>query len=382
MSNNVDYIITMNSSLLQDAILRLSIHAADIHFYPVLETEKAVICSLLHSIQQQRGGERFIDDPKVLDHLSDHFPHTKSVGGTAARAANLLAERGVACLLHCISYTEEDSQIIHPLVEVVASNKQKRAPFHCILQYNQDLSVQIDHLQISAKTCDRIILNNNPAISEMKLNPRFFALAHACNMLLISGLNAIHDSEIFKKRLFQIANHLSAYDESMTILYEDGCFHSPNYRTMLIEQLGPYLSIYSMNEEEWYELINTVPTTIEQKKQAIVLAHRILGVPTVIIHTRSFVVAYGSKAQSFGSALQAGVNLATCHLIGKETIFDELQLCNEGLVMQRLCTEKEFCCIPSYNVKSPNLTTIGLGDAFIAGFLLRGVSEYDQKRVC
>jgi ADP-dependent phosphofructokinase/glucokinase len=376
--NNVDYVITMNSSLLQDSILRLHIHSDDIHFYSDLMTEKEVLCTLLHCIQTQVGGERYIGNSQVLQQLSDHFPHKKSVGGTAARAANILAEEGIGSLLHCISYTDEDKQFIHPLVDVVSNRNEESSCFHCIIQYNKGLHILIDDLSIVAKQSNRIILNNNPVIRTLPIHPLFFLRAQTCKLLLLSGLNAIHDAKILETRLLEIIQGISIGDKTKTIIYEDGCFHIANHRMLVIKLLCPHLSVYSMNEEEWRELVKTPFVTEEQKIEALILAGKILGVPTVIVHTQAFVMACGLHAKKYQEALQKGVDVATCHLLGEADNPLEKPLCPEGLQMQKLCKHYEnLCCVPSYVIDKETLTTVGLGDAFIAGFLSIGVPNDD-----
>ncbi len=376
--NNVDYVITMNPSLLQDAILRLHIHSDDIHFYSDLMTEKEVLCTLLHCIQNQVGGERYIGKSQVLQQLSDHFPHNRSVGGTAARAANMLAEEGIGSLLHCISYTDEDKQFIHPLVDVVSNRNEESSCFHCIIQYNKGLRIQVDDQIIIAKQSNRIILNNNPVIRTLPINPIFFFRAQTCNLLLLSGLNAIHDATILETRLLEIIQGISIGDKTKTIIYEDGCFHMANHRMLVIKLLCPHLSVYSMNEEEWREIVNAPFVTAEQKIEAIIQARKILGVPTVIVHTQAFVMACGLHAKEYQGALQKGVDVATYHLLDESENPLEKPLCPEGLQMQRLCQKQEnLCCVPSYAIDKETLTTVGLGDAFIAGFLSIGGPNYD-----
>ena len=373
LTNNVDHIITMTPSLLQEAILRLHIHAEDIHFYSRLDTEKDVICTLLYCIHHQQGGERFVEHFLVLEQLSDHFPHNKSVGGTAARAANILSDWGIPTLLHCVSYTMEDKQLIHPLVTVVSSNLEEKAAFHCIMQYNQGLRVQVDSKYITASQSNRIILNNNPAIKRVMINPHFFSLAKECPTVLISGFNAIHDVKILEERLAQTAHYLSTFNKSTTVFYEEGCFHKPQFRRMVRETLGPYLTIYSMNEDEWFDLIQCEAKDDEQRVKAVHTAYQILNVPTVVIHTQKFALIFGENAKELESALQAGVDAATCHLIGTTQVPENIPGNPEGLSLQQLCRKEEetMCCIPTYVLEQKTLTTVGLGDAFIAGFLSR-----------
>lgn len=383
LSNNVDYIITFDSSLLEDSIIRLSINAEDVHYHPVLDSEKSVLCNLLYCIQQQMGGERYVDSPQVLKQLASHFPYTKSIGGTAARAANILAEKGYHCLLHCISFNDEERQLIHPLIAVTNAEKPDRSTFHCIMQYNQGLLVQVGKLQISAKSSNRIILNNNPAIKTMNINRRFFTMAGSCKMLLLSGLNAISDATLLNQRLIQLAGHLSSLKEGPNLMYEDGCFHNPQNRLMVIEQLRPYISQYSMNEDEFLELTETTQGKIEMGLESLRKAYRILSVPIMIVHTKSWVIACGPGARTFKRAMQEGINLATCHLLEASRIPEYLALNTEGLSMQERCNnEEELCCLPCYEIDTKELTTVGLGDAFVAGFLSIGASEHDKKTVC
>ncbi|SMP65932.1 ADP-dependent phosphofructokinase/glucokinase [Sphaerochaeta associata] len=372
--NNIDRLITMNSSLLQESIDRLHIHGDDIRFYAKLQTEKEVLCTLLDCIIHQKGGEYYIWNPQVLEQLSENFPYIESIGGTAARAANLLVKNGHKVLLHCVSYTDEDKEFIDSFVEVVTSYKNEELRHHYIIQFNQGLQVQVDQQIIIALQSNRIIINNNPVVRNMRINYDFFFRAQDYEVLLLSGFNAIHDVRILETRLLEILNQISLLNKNLTIIYEDGCFHKPAYREFVIDYLCPCLSIYSMNEEELMELVHGPLLTAEQKIQSIMSVRQMLGVPIVIIHTQSYVIACGENALRIKKALQTGVDFATCHLLNQAKIPMNLPYCPEGLIMQKFCEKNDnLCCVPSYAIRENCLTTIGLGDAFIAGLLSVGV---------
>jgi ADP-dependent phosphofructokinase/glucokinase len=107
--------------------------------------------------------------------------------------------------------------------------------------------------------------------------------------------------------------------------------------------------------------------------------HQLLPVPALVIHTRYWALAFGSRAARYAKALKGGITMATTRFrFGDEfTPADYLE--TERLPVE--ATGMEFaaslgglagdgvCCLPSVQVEESRVTTIGLGDAFVGGFL-------------
>lgn len=371
LGNAIDYIVDLDSTLLQQAIDDLCIRPDELSYHHQLNDERAVLASIIQTISHGQGGERYVDEPTVLEELSRRFPYTVALGGTAARAANLLAAHSIPSLLHMISYTEEDRRLIDPLVEVVVAPSTQAPTFHLIIQYHPGLCVEVGGRQIVATTANRIILNNNPAIREMELNPLFFAKAIGRELLLISGLNAMHDHLLLESRLIQLGDYLKPLVPALSVVYESGCFHKPHFVDRVRSALCPYLTVYSMNEEEWSQMVGSDLTGADATgvDQALTQTATLLDVPIVVIHTKDYVIARGRGAHHYRSALQNGIDWATAAMLEDTPL--PTAYSPYGVSLRDAVEDEDTCCVPCYTVEAPTMPTVGLGDAFIAGFLAK-----------
>ncbi|MDY0303490.1 MAG: ADP-dependent glucokinase/phosphofructokinase [Sphaerochaeta sp.] len=371
LANAIDYIADLDSALLQQALDDLSITTQDLHYYHHLNDERVVLATIVQAIAEGQGGERYVDEPSVLDTLALRFPYTVSLGGTATRAANLLAAHSIPSLVHMLSYTEEDRTLIDPLVEVVVAPSSPPSSFHLIIQYQGGLTVQVADRTITAPTANRIILNNNPAIRAVELNPLFFSQAGDCDVLLISGLNAMHSQRLLETRLVELAHYLKPMLPSLPIVYESGCFHKTHFVDLVRKALCPYLTVYSMNEEEWSDMVGSDMggADADDVRTALAVTSALLSVPIVVIHTKHYVVARGKSAAIYKGALQQGIDWATAAMLDNGPLPGSLS--PYGITLHEALEDDLTCCVPCWTVNAPAMTTIGLGDAFIAGFLAK-----------
>jgi ADP-dependent phosphofructokinase/glucokinase len=105
-----------------------------------------------------------------------------------------------------------------------------------------------------------------------------------------------------------------------------------------------------------------------------------LGVRTVVAHTRCWAAAYGDHAASLAPALKSGVALATTRFrfgdgFTLENYLDTLALPDEAdgetLAAKLRKVSPGAALVPSKKVTEKKVTTIGLGDAFVGGFLAK-----------
>jgi ADP-dependent phosphofructokinase/glucokinase len=106
---------------------------------------------------------------------------------------------------------------------------------------------------------------------------------------------------------------------------------------------------------------------------------RMIPVPVFVIHTQYWALAFGSHADRYAKALKGGISLATTRFRFGDDFSPADYLETEGLPAQaegakfavalsKLAGDM-VCCIPVVQVKETKVTTVGLGDAFVGGFL-------------
>jgi ADP-dependent phosphofructokinase/glucokinase len=90
-------------------------------------------------------------------------------------------------------------------------------------------------------------------------------------------------------------------------------------------------------------------------------------------------LAYGENAENMTNALKGGVTMATTRFRYGDDFtpenyreVEELPPNPKGFAFSRaikLLLGSKICCIPVAQVDQTNATTVGLGDAFVGGFL-------------
>ena len=82
---------------------------------------------------------------------------------------------------------------------------------------------------------------------------------------------------------------------------------------MLWEYLVPYITIYSLNEDELQTYIgNTIDLLSPvQVYKALQELQNKLGVPVLVLHTRYWALAFGRNAYNYRDSLLNGITMAT-----------------------------------------------------------------------
>lgn len=107
--------------------------------------------------------------------------------------------------------------------------------------------------------------------------------------------------------------------------------------------------------------------------------HARLGVPYVVVHSRSWAAAYGEGSAALRAALESEVAMATTRFcLGDDYAAADywatlaLPTSVEGATFARTINHAgrgTVCCVPVPHVGRATGVTIGLGDAFVGGFL-------------
>jgi ADP-dependent phosphofructokinase/glucokinase len=98
-----------------------------------------------------------------------------------------------------------------------------------------------------------------------------------------------------------------------------------------------------------------------------------------VVHSGSWALAYGERASQFANALKVATTLATArYCYGDDFTVENYEAC-AGLspgqdnaafaeAVNRLPDDTIYC-VPVAHIEQANVTTVGLGDTFVGGFL-------------
>ena len=378
--NNVDYEIVWDAETINELVADYQICAAELADERVIRSERDLLVSVLGFMQAGRGGERFVAESGLIQQFASRFPKQISLGGTAVRAANAMGKLGHTAALHLVSMNDDTRRLLPAGCPWVCSNPRDSHFPHLIVQYPCGASIQAQDIHIVARAPNRLIYHCNADNIAMRLHSDFAHLLTGARALLVSGFNAMQSQELLYARLASLSTMLHKLPTDAVVFYEDGGYYDASFRQGLQAALAARLGIYSMNEDELQEQLGArlVLDDARSVLAALDWLHERSPAKTLVVHSGQWALAHGGGAQRYAAALRAGVSLATtryCH--GDSwTLADYLamqgrppQPASARFAEAIQTSRSDACCVPVPAVAPGDATTIGLGDAFVGGFM-------------
>ena len=379
--NNVDYEILWKAAVLEELVLRYKIRADEPNPGIAIQTERDLVVSILGFMQAAGGGERFVSGSALIERFAARFEKKATLGGTAVRAAIAMQKLGHSAALHLITQNDDVRRLIPSGSRYVCSNARDSIHPHLIVQFSAGDRVRAGAIDICASQSDRLIYHCNADRIAMKINPDFADLLGSAQALLISGFNAMQDERLLMERLTTVSQLLNSLPAGARVFLEDGGYFEPRFRQAVYRALGRRINIYSMNEDELQMHLKRRVALRDagQVRQALEELRRLLPAETIVLHTRHWALAHGEGASRYADALRAGLSMATTRF----RYGDDFSLAHYREIESRppgdqdaafadvlnATASGQICCLPVAAVEQEKATTIGLGDAFVGGFL-------------
>ncbi len=379
--NNIDYEIVWNSQVIEQLIIAHDITASEIRTDIPIFNIRDLVVSILGFLKSEIGGECFVNSAEIILEFANLFQKKITLGGTSVRAAIAMRKLGYTSALHLVTINDHVRKMIPPDNPWVCSNDQDSFYPHLIVQFYKDICIQVGDIVIRTKTANRIIYVNDPDNVSMEISPDFASLVADTQVFLISGFNAMQNSELLANRLEKLLRIIQSLPPDATIFYEEACFHDLNLGMQVREALIDVIDIYSLNEDELQGYLGGNIMLLDPVKVYGALQDlcQLLPVPTLVVHTKYWALAFGVHAVRYAKSLQGGITMATTRFRLGDDFSSADYLETEGLpseiekiafttTLSKLAGET-ICCLPSLQVKESKVTTIGLGDSFVGGFL-------------
>jgi ADP-dependent phosphofructokinase/glucokinase len=380
-SGNVDYELEWDSAVLEDLIKRFGIKAAEIDASVPVSDMRSLVISILGFMRAGTGGEIFARNLKTVEEFSRFFKYKVTIGGTNTRAAIAIGKIGFKARLHTIAQNDHTRRLLPPDDPVICSDEGSGFYPHIVVQYIKGTEIKAGDIHLIAERPNRIIYVNNPQKLDMKINPRFFDHMENIQVLLVSGFNSMHDKDLLVCRMKQLTELLDTLPQGVKVVSEDGCYHYDELNPIVTKALCKYLTVFGLNEDELSRYIGKNPDLLNAETVYSFLPElkEKIPVPVLVIHTKYWALAYGENAEKYRPSLKSGICLATTRLrygddIDRERYRETGALDRDAqgaafsAAIQRL-GKNTVCCEAALDVKEAKLTTIGLGDAFVGGFL-------------
>ena len=382
--NSIDYELEWSSNVVENLIDAWGILDREVGKPLSIKTERDLLVSILGFLKKSSGGERFVENSAILESFARYFKNKITIGGTCPRAGIAMSRLGYGSLMHLVTMNDYMRELLPSGTEWICSNSQDSSYPHVIVQFEADVVVRSNDIEYRTMRANRIIYNNNLDSMTMTINPDFFSTPiEDAKVFMISGFNAMRDEVLLKERMLTLTKNLSLLKkkQGIKIFYEDACFHKQALSNLVHQYLSPYIDIYSMNEDELQTYVGKELDLLNPQAilDSVMLLHQRLSVPLLVVHSRYWALAYGHQAMAHAACLKSGITMATTRFrfgddFGKKQYDDTYLLADEeeGAIFSASFTKLAKgvgLSISSVQVAETRVTTIGLGDAFVGGFL-------------
>jgi ADP-dependent phosphofructokinase/glucokinase len=381
LGNDIDYEIAWDSKIIENLIDQYDIHDHEISTDIEITSERNLVTSILSFLKSGSGGERFVASSDIIERFVQNFKYKITLGGTSVRAAIAMRKLGYTSALHLVTINDDVRRLIPQDSPYTCSNTKDSSYPHLIVQFCKDTRVKAGDINICTSRANRIIYNNDYDNIVMNLNENFSDLITDARIFLISGFNAMQSKDLLVSRLQSLLKVMESLPKDTLVYYEDACFHDTSFSKLIHSTLADSINIYSLNEDELQNYLGRKINLLNasQMEEALVDIRKLIHVPLIVVHSMYWALAYGENAMSVSKALKGGITMATTRFRFGDNFTVENYKETESLVpneegvrfageLRKLLGDK-ICCIPVVHVKEENVTTVGLGDAFVGGFL-------------
>ncbi len=382
--NNIDYEIGWDSTVFEELILRHNIRKDELDVNRVIDSERDLVISILSFLELGSGGERFVASSSIIEVLAQRFEKKITLGGTSVRAAIAMRKLGHKSALHLVTINDHVRRLLPQNSPYVCSNGEDSSYPHLIVQFMENTCVTAGDIDIRSSHANRLIYHCDTDNIAMNLNEDFADLITDAEVFLIAGFNAMQSEALLSQRLVSVQKMMASLPIGALVYYEDAGFYNPAFSRLIRSTLAEKINIYSLNEDELQDYLNRRLDLldVEQIRSALPELHKLIPVPAIVVHTKHWALAYGKDAARLARPLKAATTMATT----RYCFGDNFTPANYKAVESLPPTEVNMAfadainrlpgdhlhCVPVANVghiKSPLATTVGLGDAFVGGFL-------------
>jgi ADP-dependent phosphofructokinase/glucokinase len=377
----VDYEVRLSSPTLEQLVGEYGIRDAELTSATAVTNERELVISVLAYIKEGAGGEHFAGSSDALRAFAARFPRRVALGGTSVRAAIAMSRLGVPSTLHLVSVNDFIRHLLPANCEYISSGRQDELYPHLIVQYDKDIRVRVDDIDIHAPFPNRLIYVNDPASEALLLSDELGSLLRDAHVFLISAFNAVRDREVLDERLATLRSHMRQLPPEAVIYYEDAAFHEPDLNHRVRNSLLPVIDIYGLNEDEMQSHLGRAVDllSVTDVECGLKQLRTLIPAPTLVVHTKYWSAAFGERAGDYAGPLNGGIMIASTRYSHGDDYTEEQLESMRSRPRRREASEFAAAlearmgdvvrCVPGFDLDVAEPTTIGLGDTFVGGFL-------------
>lgn len=391
LTGNVDAVVQLDKYLFQNLSKKSNSTKFHNHSPTVfIHSWDDLIHAISWNINHGTGAEYIITNKNIFCELSEIIEWKFTIGGTGLQAAIAACTAGYRATVNLPSWSKEyDSLLNYDSLEVV-SGLEKNTPIHFIFEYNQSEHTGL-HYNTQRQVSNRIIFRGSKEFKSPIIAPGMINKIKKLNKenlwMLISGYNAFESSEEVYKLVSETSIFLTSLGSFRPFVHiELADIPKIEDQHFVIDKLSPIVNNIGLNEDELQKLLG-IKSLLQLTDQEIIStlteAHKRFNVDNLIVHTHQFAACVSkNEPKKWRKALLNGVKFATARaLTGKCCTENEIiQLTNplpahkRGEKMEKLTlNNRNITIVPAYKINP--ISTIGLGDTFTAGLILKAPDE-------
>ena len=387
LAGTVDYEIEWDAGVLEELAVELGVVPADLDPDRPVHDERDLVASILGFVTRGVRGQRFVAHTAGIAKVAAPFGHRVPLRGTGVRAALALAQLGYPSQVHLVSVDDHVRRLLPADVGHLCSAQHDTLDPHLIVQYPQGTRVRVGDTVVESPHANRLIFANDPPSRELVLHPGLEELLGDSHAFLCCGFNVIRDRDLLEDRLARVVEGISRMAPGALVLHEDCGYHVPEFAAVVRERLLPWTHVWSMNEDEMQELVGRTVDLLDAADVGAAVRRLVELVPArnLVVHSRYWALVVGDDHDTLVDCLAGGVELAsTRYRVGDRITPDDVEETRAlpthpggrdvARALERTVPRLRAVATPQADVPRP--TTVGLGDTFAGGFLLR----YAQRR--
>jgi ADP-dependent phosphofructokinase/glucokinase len=377
----VDFEVDWDAAVLQRLVDAYAITPPEVDRYAAVQTERDLVRSVVAFLRDGGGGERFVASADVVTTFAARFHGRATLGGTSVRAAIAMSRLGLASTVHLVSIDDTVRRLLPAQISYVCSADHDSTDPHLILQFPAGAGVRVGDQTYRAAQANRLIYVNDRPNQQLRLSPELGQLLEQARIFLISGLNTMRDAATLTERLTELRALLRRLPPQAVVIFEDAGYHIPAMSTQVRAALLDQIDVYGMNEDEFQAHLGRPVDLLDAADLATALAavHERIPARTLVVHAQHWALAHGEQASRYRAALEtATATAATRYAHGDDfTDGDYRDILRRprsphgsalaAALQARLSAG--VCCVPAFSLSVRCPTTIGLGDAFVGGFM-------------
>lgn len=380
----VDYELDWDLSVIEDMIREFAVKRSEIRKDIVIDSERALLIVCLAHMTEGSGGEIIPETPEICTDFADRFTYRITIGGTAMRAATAIRKIGYESVIQTTCFNKYIRELVMPGIHYFPSVGMDHTDAypHVILSYGANVHIQVNDIDFVTPRENRVMFSRDIDSLNMVISQDFAPMLESARVFLLSCFSEVLDFKIMEKRMEEVRKLLSALPADALVVMEDGCYIVKEHRYYAHRELRGVVDVLSMNEDELQEYMGRKIDILnpDEVLEAVECAYKKSGIPTVIVHSAMWALAYGERAVMLEKALHGGIALASARFCcGYEFGVQEYEKIRKlpetdaGAEFCRRITEKAalpMCCVPTKDMSFVgNPTVVGLGDYFAGGLL-------------